>query len=177
MKFGEIPIRIRLLKRESNIDNHLRWLGYILGPEFIKDVRDTIQTKKNIATLVESARDVVEEDIYAFNTTAGTGNIKKSFEGTTFDYGMGGLGIFSNPSIATSKGPFSSGSPNAASYAAFFEKPEFNSFIPPRDEPTNIKRHRPFMAAMASNQHRLSNEIVLAALFRRLRQKMPKLQS
>lgn len=177
MKFAEIPIRIRLVKRESNIDNHLRWLDYITSGSFLKDWKASIETGDNIQKLVDSARQVVEENIYKFNTTDGTGSIKESFQGgTTDEGGLAGLGVFSNPAIAPSVGTFESGVPERFSYAAFFEDPEFNSFIPPRDEPTNIKRHRPFMAAMAQHHQRISGELTLRALFIRLRRKMPKMQ-
>jgi hypothetical protein len=174
MSFAEIPIRFLVLKRESNIENHIRWLEYIAGPQFIADWTAAIQTGGNMRKMVASARQIVEELIYAFNTTAGTGRIKKSFIGTYTEGANPGFAIYSDPSIAPAKGPVSSGNPEDFSYAAFFEDPKFNTFIPPKDDPLNQKRYRPFFQAMASDQQRLGLQVTFQALLRTIKRRMPK---
>ena len=182
MSFAEIPLRFLLLKTESNFHNHLRWLSYLAGEEFATDWEHSLQTGGNMQKMIAEARAIVEEDIYAYNTTSGTGRIKESitgFFGEGDDYRPGPTAyVYSDPSVAPSKGPFESGGdPSRFSYAAFFEDPEFNSFIPPREEPFDSRRYRPFFGHMTESQHRLNAELSRRALFVNIRKHMPKIQS
>lgn len=175
MRFAEIPLRFSLLKSESNLDNHLRWLEYITGPEFVEDWKSSIKTGGHMQHLIESAKQMVDELIYAFSTTAdSTGRLRESFTGKFLDTALPAFAIYSDPKVAPSKGPFSTGNPSDFSYAAFFEDPEFNSFIPNRDNPTETRRYRPFFDAMTLDQKTQGQEIVFAALMRTIRKRMPR---
>lgn len=174
---AEMGIKFILLRQESNLRNHIRWLTFLASPEFASQWQKTFGTRVHMQELVNSAKQVVEEDIYAYNTTSGTGRIKRSFVGKYMeaDNGISAV-VYSDPSVAPAKGPFSSGEPSDFSYAAFFEDERFNSFIPPKEEPRNIRRYRPFFGAMTAAQHQVSKALTLQHTLRRVRLRMPKSQ-
>lgn len=176
MTFAEIPLRFILLKKESNIENQLRWIAYIAGEEFVNDWRDAMQTGGHLQEMIHSAKQIVEELIYTFNTTEGTGRIKESISGTYPDTKEAAeFVVYSDPSVATSKGPFESGDPSKFSYAAFFEDEKFNTFLPPKDNPTDTRRHRPFFGAMTKDQQRIGQEIAFRTIMRTIRRRMSRM--
>lgn len=176
MTFHEIPLRFILLKKESNIENQLRWLAYIAGDEFVADWKEAMQTGGHLSEMISSARKIVEELIYSFNTTDGTGKIKRSISGTYPETEEAAeFAVYSDPNIAPSKGPFASGDPQKFSYAAFFEDPKFNTFLPPKDNPTDTRRYRPFFGAMTKDQQRINQQIAFRTIMRTIRRRMSRM--
>lgn len=176
MTFSEIPIRFILLKKESNIANHLRWLEYLAGPKFVSDWRQSIQTGGSLQEMIASARSIVDEYIYAFNTSdRTTGRIKKSFTAKALDTDeVSEVAVYSDPSVAPSKGPFESGDPAKFSYAAFFEDPKFNTFLPPKDNPFDTRRYRPFFKPMTEAQHLIQRQLAFRTIVQTIRRRMPR---
>lgn len=176
MAFADLKLAIRLVKSQSNLEAHIKWVEYIAGTQFKEDWKASMQSPGHLKQLVDSARSIVETDIYAFGRK--TGNIKESFTGKvlTSDKGVT-LAVYSDPSIAPSKGPFKSGNPSDFSYAAFFEDPKFNTFLPPKDNPIDRRRFRPFFLHMSLEHSRITNEIGASRIFNLLRKRMPKFQS
>lgn len=173
---ADIKLRLAVMKPESNLENHIRWFEYIAGRAFIIDWYQAVERPGFLQTLVDSARKIVEEDIYSKNTTAGTGRIKDSFTGVNERNEQGtNLIVYSDPSVAPSKGPFRSGVPGAFSYAAFFEDSKFNTFLPPQDDPHDSRRFRPFYFSMQLAQSKLSNEGVVRRIFQMIRKHMPRI--
>jgi hypothetical protein len=174
MRFSEIPLRFLLLKSESNLENHIRWMAYLAGADFVNDWKKSIQTGGHMQQMIQAARDIVDELIYAFSTGDSTGKLRESFTGKYLDASLPAFAIYSDPRVAPSKGPFSSGNPSSFSYAAFFEDPEFNSFIPDRENPTETRRYRPFFDTLSLDQQTQSHEIVFSSLMQTIRRRMPR---
>lgn len=173
MTFAEIPLRFILLKKDSNIENQLRWLAYIAGEQFVTDWRESMQTGGHMQEAIASARKIVEELIYSFNTTDGTGRIKKSFTGTYLDTNeVSESAVYSDPNVAPSE---AGANPGEFSYAAFFEDAKFNTFLPPKSNPTDTRRYRPFFGAMTRDQQRTNHEIAFRTVMRTIRRRMPKM--
>lgn len=175
MTFANLKLHFSVNQRESNLAGHIRWLEYLAGPEFIVDWRRSMQTQGRLKQLVDSAKGIVEEDIYSKNTTDGTGSIKASVTGK-YVSGQGvDAVVYLDPSVAPSKGPFAGGVPGDFNYAAFFEEPhKFNSFIPDRFDPHDSRRFRPFYFDMQLAQSRISNEIGMSQLLKTIRKRMPR---
>lgn len=174
MRFRDLPINLVLVKKESNLANHIRWLKYIAGPEFIKKWKEFSESGNNFKAMIRAAQNVVEEDIYAYNTTSGSGRIKASIDAQGSQTVHPGFILFSDPRVAPSKGPFSDGNPSDFSYAAFFEDPKFNTFIPPEDDPFDSRRYRPFFKHMTATQRTQSLAAGFRGLIRAIRYRMPR---
>jgi hypothetical protein len=178
MAFADIHLKYQLLKTRSNLDGHIRWLEYIASPQFVEVWKKGIQSKRYLEEQVKLARLIVEEDIYAYNTTSGSGRIKRSMDAMFVenDGGVTSL-LFSDPDVAPSKGPFSSGDPSEFSYAAFFEDPKFNTFLPPKDDPYDTRRYRPFFDHMTQTQLGLARNTNLRNIRRAIKMRMPRIKA
>lgn len=175
MTFSEIPIRFLLLRRESNIENYLRWFEYIAGPDFADDWKRSLETNSSMNKRIQSARQVVEDYIYAHNTTSGTGRIRRSISATAVESEeLSANVVYSDPAIAPAKGPTGDSDPGKFSYAAFFEDPRFNTFLPPKDNPTDSRRYRPFFQPMTMQQKKVQEEIAVKTLMQTISKRMPR---
>ena len=174
MRFADIPIRFLLLKSESNLENHLRWLAHLAGDDFVSDWKSSLETGGNMQRMIDDARQTVDELIYAFSTGDSTGNLRESFTGKWLESKLPSFAIYSDPRIAQTKGPVASGNESQLSYAAFFEDPAFNSFIPDRDNPLETRRYRPFFDAMTMLQKNIGLEISFTSFMRTVRKHMPR---
>lgn len=156
--------------KRSNLRQHIEWFQYIVSPRFVEDATASYKANVTMQQITTAIRQVVEEEIYSIGSS--TGRIKRSFTAAPTE---DGVAAYSDPSVAPSKGPFSSGSPEEYSYAAFFERPaEFNSFIPPRDDPSSETRYRPFMTPMVQAVRVVATQRALKSIVSNLRKHQPK---
>lgn len=160
-------------KKSSNLAGHIRWLSHIASPAFAEDWRQKLLTQSNLKELVQQAQQVIEEEIYTHGK--GEGNIKKSMDAIALGEKDVRMVLFSDPTVAPSKGPFKSGNPAEFSYAAFFEDPQFNSFIPPRSNPYDKRRYRPFFQPMNQAHFAKAREMSRKSILRTIRMRMPKI--
>lgn len=166
------------MRRESNIENYLRWFAYIAGPEFVEDWKKSLETNSAMAKRIQSARQIVEDYIYVHNTTAGTGRIRRSISAVATESDeLSTNVVYSDPAIAPAKGPVGDGDPGRFSYAAFFEDPKFNTFLPPPDNPTDTRRYRPFFGPMTLQQKKVQQEIAFKTLMQTILRRMPRMSS
>lgn len=174
MKTFEPVFRVKF---RSNIRAHIRWLEHMISPAWAAQVLKNYQSSSNLNELRKLARKVFQEEVYdAYSPSRPrTGAAKESFIAVQLE-GQG-LGVRSDPSVATSVGPFSSGSPEQFSYAAFFDNPGFNSFLPPKDNPTHPAKHRPFMAPMTHAVNEFAKEQAMRATIKAVTKKMPRRRS
>jgi hypothetical protein len=163
-------LRLIYDEKRSNLKKHIEWLEYIVSPRFVEDANASYRANVTMQQITAAIRQVVEEEIYSIGSS--TGRIKRSFTAEPTDEGVA---AYSDPSVAPSKGPFKSGSPEEYSYAAFFERPaEFNSFIPPRDDPSNETRYRPFMTPMVQAVKVVSTQRALKSVLSNIRAHQPR---
>jgi hypothetical protein len=176
MTFADLKLKLQILRRETNLHSHIRWIEYIAGREFLADWYKLIERPSFLLELVNSAKQIVEEDIYNRYQGPETGRIKASFVGINQRTSTGtNLVVYSDPSVAPAKGPFRSGGvPGEFSYAAFFEDAKFNTFLPPQDDPHDVRRFRPFYFSMQLAQSRISNERSVRQTFQLIRKRMPR---
>lgn len=168
---SQSTLRFRLVKRESNLEQHIRWFEYLTGSDFIDDVKKSYEKTNNRMALVRVARQVVESEIYSKNRTDGTGNIKRSFKVAASSNKFGGLTLFSDPREAPSK---AGQSPGKFSYAAFFEEPRFLSFLPPPDDPYSDVKYRPFWSPLVEAATKIASESHLDAVSINIKKRMPR---
>ena len=156
----------------------MRWLSYIAGPEFIKDWKKNAESGNSLKKLASTAKQIVEEEIYSKNTTPGTGRIKDSMVAVGREGELPGFAVASDPSIAPAKGPIDGSKAGASrfSYAAFFEDPKFNTFIPPEDDETDPRRYRPFFDAMVEANQMIAKQLAMESLMRTIKRRMPRMQ-
>lgn len=166
------------VKFRSNIRAHIRWLEHMVSPAWAAQILKNYQSSSNLAQLRKIARKVFEEEVYNKYSPARpeerTGNAKRSFVSVKLD-GQG-LGVRSRPDVAKTVGPVDSGSESEFSYAAFFEDPSFNSFLPPGKglEVNSPRKHRPFMAPMTEAVNEFAREQAMRATVKAITKKMPK---
>jgi hypothetical protein len=118
------------LKLRTNIRPHLRWFEFLMSEKFMSDIKRRYETVANANRMRRVVQQVVEEEIYSNEAYSGSGNIKQSVTAVT-DVAESGasVAVYFDPNIAATKGPVSSGNESDYNYAAFFDRPEFNSFI------------------------------------------------
>lgn len=175
MTFADLTLKLQILRRETNLHSHIRWIEYIAGREFIVEWYKAMEQPGFLQNLINSARQIVEEDIYARYQGPETGNIKASFVGINQRTSAGTNQIvYSDPSIATAKGPMAGGIPSQFSYAAFFEDSKFNTFLPPKDDVHDVRRFRPFYFSMQLAQTRLSVDHAVRKTNQLIRKRMPR---
>jgi len=166
---ANIGLKIAVMRRESNIAEHIRWFEYLASEKFVTDWYKATGQPGFLEELVQSAKAIVETDIYNRYKGPDTGNIRDSFTGQKVtSKEEQALIVYSDPSVAEAWG-----NPQW-SYAAFFEDPGFNTFIPPDDDPHDVRRFRPFYFSMCLEQSRLSNAGVVRRLFTIIRKHMPR---
>lgn len=167
---ADIGLKLQVMRRESNLAGHIRWFEYLASENFVTDWYKAVGQEGFLERLVESARQIVQTDIYnVYSGYQGDGNIKASMTGERQSSTEGQtLIVYSDPSVAQAK------QYPTFSYAAFFEEPKFRSFLPPDDDPHDVRKFRPFYFAMQLAQSRLSNEGVVQRLFTIIRRHMPR---
>ena len=164
------------LELEANLDSLKKFYGYIISERFIVDLKKEFTRSTNLTFIRATVQQVVEDEIYSIGME--TGNIKRSFDAVPSPGNEIEITVFSDPSVATSKGPFYSGNPEDFSYAAFFEKPaDFNSFIPSTDgDLHNSIRYRPFMTPMVNSIYAPTHTAALYAFMAIIKRKLPRKQ-
>lgn len=174
---GTAGIQFKFPKSESNLEAHKLWMQYLVSQQFLTDVAAayTVGVTKN--ELVSNAQQIVEEEIYSKNTTDGTGRIKASFKVEQIDpsgRGIAALVLYSDPKVATAKA-MRDGNDDDYSYAAFFEKPEFESFIrSPDNDPFHPIKHRPFFDKMVKVTNDVAMRRAQHAFHRAINNRKPK---
>lgn len=177
---GDVSFRVTLLKKESNLENHIKWMEYLSSPGFVKDWKARFESQPNLDKLRLSARQIFQErvyDAYEPSTYNRTYSALESFQSARdSDSSLPGAAVYSDPAIATA---ISGNSAGSFSYAAFFEKPiEFESFIKtfPGDE-LNVVRYRPFFDVMTAEHNRVSEQINKESFLAQVKKKMPNARS
>jgi hypothetical protein len=169
--------QFKIPKGESNLEAHKTWFKYLTSDQFYTDVAAAYTVGATQQQIQKSARQVIEDEVYSKNTTDGTGRIKESFKVQQIDpsgSGIAALVLYSDPSVATAEA-MRDGNNEGYSYAAFFEKPEFDSFIrsPDGDELHPI-RHRPFFEKMVNATQIVAMERAKHAYARTISSHKPK---
>lgn len=164
---AEIKLRFT---HHSNLPQHVRWFEFLSGNSFASQLQKAYSTPPHLRRLRAVAQQVVEEEIYS--VSRGEGKIKESVEAAS--RGSGEMAVLFNPAISTSKGPFKNGGdPSKASYAAFFERLDFNSFIRALT-PTAPIRYRPFWNPLQIAIHEESEKILMEAAMKTMRLYRPR---
>jgi len=172
MQSGRSTLKLRIF---HNIRAHLRWLHYLAGNEFFKEVKRKYQSRSILQRLQAIVRQVVETEIYAKNTTPGTGAIKESVTAIVEESPDANATVYFDPLVSTSKGPFESGDPEKASYAAFFDNPSFNSFILGKGIDTfNPIKYRPFKEPMVQAFNKEAEEQAVRMLMAAVKMHRPR---
>jgi hypothetical protein len=164
--------RLRV-KFQRNIKEHIRWLSYLDSSEFDATIKRNYQTGVNLKKLREIAQKVIQTEVYDKYTPTRprTEDGINSFVSQKTETG---LAVFSDPAIATTKGPVSSGNPRSLSYVAFFDDPAFNSFLPPEDDAYDIAKFRPFSEPLERAIYEESIEQSMKAILRAVVKRIPK---
>lgn len=177
---GDVSFRVTLLRKESNLDNHIKWMEYLSSPAFVKDWKTRFESQPNLNKLRLSARQIFQEqvyDTYEPATYQRTYSALESFQSAgDSESPLPGATVYSDPTIATAIAGNSAG---GFSYAAFFEKPiEFDSFIKtqPGDD-LNVIRYRPFFDLMTAEHNRVSEQIHKQSFLAQVKKKMPNARS
>lgn len=173
-------LRWHYLKSESNVEAHRRWFEKLDSNAFYDNVTKSYNQDRNKNTFRAVARRVIDEEIYKKwpepdetgeqrgIPSGRTGRLLESFK-VAVDSDEAGFTTYSDPSVATAKGD------SSWSYAAFFERPEFHSFLPPKEgPPTDIRKHRPFMTPLVNALRLVSEEVAMDALHKSLKKWKPK---
>lgn len=168
---GESRVELKLLftKGIVSVRRHREWMQQLVDPLFWSNALARMQNQTRLAKLVALARQVIQEEIYSISR--GEGLIEESIEAAPT---QDGFGIRFNPAISTAKGPMENATPEQFSYVAFFENPDFNSFLPPKDQPFDQNRHRPFMTPLTEAYHAQSEIHVLESLVAEMRLHKPR---
>lgn len=173
---SHFTMRVKFLKANRNIDSHVRWFKLLAGDEFYEQVKKTTQTKSSIDEYIRVARQVIQEEIYNKWPDPGTrtDNLLKSFKAVA-NNDTAGVTVFSDPSVAGATGE---GADPSWSYAAFFEKPEFRSFIPPSwdsgGDQTHPRKHRPFFNPLTEAIRVVSEQETMNGMERTINKWKPK---
>lgn len=171
---GFYGFRIKLVSRESTLDSNINWLEYLTSPDFVDDLKERYESKKNAQHLRRVAYDVITEEVYSKHSNPDrTDRARDSMKVVSTGKKTANLNVISDPSVAPVKSGKLKGSPRH-SYLAFFEKPEFQSFLPPEDNPYDILKHRPFMAQLTDSVRRETERMALDALVKQVRRRMPR---
>jgi len=144
--------RIKLkLRFRTNIRSHLRWFEFLFSPKFYEDIKRRVEAVANVRRLRKLVEEVIENEIYNVSSDSlRTGNLRRSITGVAGTQDdVAGNTVYFDPSIAAAKGPIDGGSPPPLNYAAFFDRPEFNSFILGTGlDVFNPLKYRPFREPM-----------------------------
>ena len=168
------------VKFRSNIRQHIRWLEHMVSPEWAAQILKSYQSASNLAKLQRIARKVIQEEIYdkysPEGSTERTGDAKRSFVAVQLSGEHNGIGVRSDPSVAQTKGPVDQGSESDFSYAAFFDEPNFNSFLPPGKnlDVYSPRKFRPFMEPLTGAVEEFAKEAAMRATIRAVTQRMPR---
>lgn len=175
-KTDSLKLSIGYSKRESNLRQHLSWLEYLTSDQFQQDVKRSYEQAVNRRAIRLAAQAIIESEIYAFNTTDGTGRIKRSFKVVAVKHGLlPEMILYSDPDVAPSK---AGASPGEYSYAAYFNNPEFKSFIKaPLDNPLDKIKYRPFFFPMTKAITKLARRRAGDAFNHNIRRKKPRKQA
>lgn len=161
------------IKFKRNLKEHIRWLGYLDSDEFHAVMKKAYQTNANLKALQDIAHKVIQTEVYDKYSPVRprTQDGIESFVSTRTDTG---LAVFSDPKVATSKGPVSSGNPSDFSYVAFFDDPAYNSFLPPDDDAYSVIKFRPFSEPLERAIHEESVEQSMRAVLRAVMRRIPR---
>lgn len=164
-------------KQGSNLDPHIRWLEYLLSDEYQLEIQRRFESVTNQREARRITRSIIDTLIYQAYPDPGTrtGNLHDSFKVIV---GRGQkksayLAVYSDPRVATTKTGVAAG---FTSYAAFFENPEFDSFLPPKEDPTSPSKYRPFFQFLSEEIHRFTATQAHAAHTRTIKRRIPKKQ-
>lgn len=176
MAKGQYLLSIRF---RHNVRAHITWFEWLSTDELFASIKKRYESSKNLRELQRIARQVVETEIYSKNTTDGTGKIKKSvtpYSGGEYD--EAGVSVFFNPAVAPAKGPVDSGDLGSMNYAAFFDDPNWNSFLPPGKglEVFSPKKYRPFSEPLHKAGEDFATIRGMEAIMQSIKSKRPKSQ-
>lgn len=164
------------IRFRHNIRAHIKWFEYLESDRHFKNIKKNYETKANTRELQRLVREIVEQEIYSKNTTEGTGRIKESVESiSNGNQQTAAVTAFFDPTVSPAKGPVDQGDINSMSYAAFFDEPAWNSFLPPNDDAYSPVKYRPFREPLTQAGQHFAKEqairaIVKATLIERPRQ-------
>ena len=166
-------------KGDSNLDSHIRWMDYLRSNAFHDGVKKRINRKVNQNELVKITRQIIKTEIYGAYTPESynrTLNLLRNFKVSESDNKMGGLSVYSDPQVATAKSGKMRGS---ASYAAFFEKTEFLSFIAGSGDESTLPlthemKYRPFFDLLSKEVHEAAQAQVHEAVWKEIIHRRPK---
>lgn len=166
-----VDLRIKVTK--SNVPEFVNFFRF-LSPgshQLHKAVKAEYEKPSVITPLTVSARTIIKTLVYDTHESNRdrTYNLLNSF---LADVNIDGdrnssLAIYSDPDIAPAK-QF----PHL-SYAAFFEEPSFNTFIPPRGIVSPVN-HRPFMNALTQFLKFFNDDYTLQTVTKVIKRHMPK---
>ena len=168
----DFEMRFQVLFR-SNIKSHRRWFEWLSSGAFFQTAAERYESATNVAAMHELAQQVIETEIY--NKHDGEGRTYSLLDSFLAAPTGKGITVYSDPAVAPSKGPFGSGSPEAFSYAAFFEETAFNSFIlGAGNDVFNEIKHRPFYEPLERAVEELARETSMRAILSAVVRRMPK---
>lgn len=147
MAVKQYSFGIKISFKKSNVAAHLRWLEYLAGDDFGKQILLKWQVPIHLSRLRKIAQEVLQEEIYKpyqQSSYTRTYNTLRAVT-TRFLEGVAGSALFLDPTIIPAEGPIDGvkGQDPTKAYAAFFEEPRFNTFVPATAMP-----HRPFFAQL-----------------------------
>lgn len=162
-----IPLKIELSHR-NNLASHLNWFLYLSSGKFATDYQDQYESGDNQVAMVKATRKIIDEEIYAFPE----GSYKRTYDlynswdavelssvgGAGGSDGDRGIAVYSDPGIAPSEAGTKKGE---ISYAVFFEKPEFNTFIQDQEDRPAI---RPYFGIVQEAVKQIAEDRALKAI-------------
>lgn len=157
-----------------NLRSHIRWFEYMTSNDFTKERKSRYESARNLNSLRNLVRRVVQEEIYSISK--GEGNIEESVTAVATGNGNeGGTAVYFDPNVSPAKGTQSSPATPDFSYAIFFDNTDFNSFLLGVGvDVFNPMKHRPFKAPMVEAFNKEAESQAVKALMDSVRMHRPK---
>lgn len=142
------------VKFDSNLPAHMRWVEWMSSSDFPQEIMRRWNQASHLKRLIQLGKSIVNEQIYSYEGYQGQGFIEESITARFDSAGqgdmnsIGGSTVFLDPNVSGAKGPVTGMDESKLSYAAFFDRTEFNSFIGGSGvDVTSPKKFRPFFDA------------------------------
>lgn len=168
---------IKLSFRGSNLAAHIRWFEYLAGDDYLKRTITEWQMPAHLSRVKKLAQEIVQSEIYdayAPKKYKRTFRLRKSIRARVLGVEEAGeIGLYFDPGVATAKEEVEGLDRNKLNYAAFFDRPEFKSFIKGTTD-TDVIRYRPFFDVLATEMHEREEKEALRVLLHAARYRKPK---
>jgi len=167
------------IKFDTNLGQHIKWVEWMSSSAFPQEILRRWEQSGHLKRLVQLGRSVIREQIYS--VSKGAGKIEESVTAKMVRAAnddiksIGGATVFLDPNISGATGPVEGMDESKLSYAAFFEKPEFNSFLLGKGaDVLNPIKHRPFFDEWTIAFFELEEREHLRSLLSAIKSKLPR---